>query len=158
MNDSRQKPLALLGIGILSFAAVLQLTLGLVRPRENGAASGVRYGDRGGVDYTPPDSATELAHRRSRRKNDLAVEVLRGQRSFRQAAAEFRQLHPDQESRTLLVQVGHPGATEEEAFARNLIAFMRAAARGDPEQLSLVDRLEAAVQHAVDRGTLSLSD
>jgi hypothetical protein len=116
--------------------------------------------EQGGLipDHLPPGPALEALHKRAMVKAQLATEVLAGKRSFWDAVAAYRELHPDEQSRLLLLRLCHPGATEEEAFARNLIQFLRGAARDDPQKQAEVTVMEQELEIAVDNGNLPIPE
>jgi hypothetical protein len=91
-------------------------------------------------------------------KFEIAQSVARGETSLLTAAGLFRDLSPDQPVQVRRLRNVPPECTDEELFARNVIAHVQSLLRDRPaEREAVVRRLEAELECRLAENTLSLS-
>jgi hypothetical protein len=84
---------------------------------------------------------------RTAKKMEVAAELIRGETTFSEAAARFREIVQSDPAVLATLRVMFPTGTDEERYYRNVIGFVRGLARIEPVRVpALVGQLEAEVR------------
>jgi hypothetical protein len=103
------------------------------------------------------DEKREILQARIWTRKRIALDLIEGKTTLRQAAGNFRDLAKEAPARNLVeLRLYFPNVSDEELFCRQVLLFVEMEARDRPEQKETVTRLKKELQEALGNGTLSL--